>query len=175
MEIKSGIIPRRKATTIQPMACKKLPNTHKRTIVRLDKELDMNKNPKPIKKDEITVMANIVFKSKIIDRKFPHSSSDECSMENCLQIREKTMFFLNRISELEPVVSLSGEPRLRFLKIRYYDFDARYLSEAHFFKNPSAIKKFNINFSRSNLCHGHQISFCCNGHYFFFEAFLELV
>lgn len=38
-----------------------------------------------------------------------------------------------------------------YLEIRYYDFDARYVSEAHFFNNPSAIKKFNINFLRSHL------------------------
>ncbi len=38
-----------------------------------------------------------------------------------------------------------------YLEIRYYDFDAQYVSEAHFFNNPSAIKKFNINFLRSHL------------------------
>jgi len=38
-----------------------------------------------------------------------------------------------------------------YLEIRYYDYDARYLSEAHFFSNPSSIKKFNINFLRSHL------------------------
>jgi DNA repair protein RadD len=38
-----------------------------------------------------------------------------------------------------------------FLEIRYYDFDAKYVSEAHFFSNPSSIKKFNINFLRSHL------------------------
>ncbi len=38
-----------------------------------------------------------------------------------------------------------------YLEIRYYDFDAKYVSEAHFFNNPSAIKKFNINFLRSHL------------------------
>ncbi|MFN3453807.1 MAG: DEAD/DEAH box helicase family protein [Pseudobdellovibrio sp.] len=38
-----------------------------------------------------------------------------------------------------------------YLEIRYYDFDANYLSEAYFFNNPSAIKKFNINFLRSHL------------------------
>ncbi len=38
-----------------------------------------------------------------------------------------------------------------YLEIRYYDFDAKYLSEAHFFSNPSSIKKFNINFLRSHL------------------------
>ncbi len=37
------------------------------------------------------------------------------------------------------------------MEIRYYDFDAQYVSEAHFFNNPSAIKKFNINFLRSHL------------------------
>jgi DNA repair protein RadD len=38
-----------------------------------------------------------------------------------------------------------------YLEIRYYDYDAQYLSEAHFFSNPSSIKKFNINFLRSHL------------------------
>ncbi|MBC7384968.1 MAG: DEAD/DEAH box helicase [Cryobacterium sp.] len=38
-----------------------------------------------------------------------------------------------------------------YLEIRYYDFDGQYISEAHFFGNPSSIKKFNINFLRSHL------------------------
>jgi DNA repair protein RadD len=38
-----------------------------------------------------------------------------------------------------------------YLEIRYYDLDANYLSEAHFFSNASSIKKFNINFLRSHL------------------------
>ncbi len=38
-----------------------------------------------------------------------------------------------------------------FLEIRYYDADAQYLSEAHFFSHPSSLKKFNINFLRSHL------------------------
>lgn len=38
-----------------------------------------------------------------------------------------------------------------YLEIRYYDFDGQYISEAHFFNNPSSIKKFNINFLRSHL------------------------
>jgi DNA repair protein RadD len=38
-----------------------------------------------------------------------------------------------------------------YLEIRYYDCDAQYISEAHFFNNPSSIKKFNINFLRSHL------------------------
>lgn len=38
-----------------------------------------------------------------------------------------------------------------YLEIRYYDFDAQYLSEAHFFSNPASIKKFQINFLRSHL------------------------
>jgi DNA repair protein RadD len=38
-----------------------------------------------------------------------------------------------------------------YLEIRYYDFNAEYVSEAHFFNNPSSIKKFNINFLRSHL------------------------
>lgn len=38
-----------------------------------------------------------------------------------------------------------------YLEIRYYDADAQFVSEAHFFNNPLAIKKFNINFLRSHL------------------------
>ena len=38
-----------------------------------------------------------------------------------------------------------------YLEIRYYDFDAHYVSEAHFFNNSSALKKFKINFLRSHL------------------------
>ena len=38
-----------------------------------------------------------------------------------------------------------------YLEIRYYDLDAQYISEAHFFNNPSSLKKFNINFLRSHL------------------------
>jgi DNA repair protein RadD len=38
-----------------------------------------------------------------------------------------------------------------YLEIRYYDYDARFISEAHFFSNPTSIKKFNINFLRSHL------------------------
>jgi len=38
-----------------------------------------------------------------------------------------------------------------YLEVRYYDADAQYMSEAHFFNNPSSIKKFNINFLRSHL------------------------
>ncbi len=42
----------------------------------------------------------------------------------------------------------NGNP---YLEIRYYDFDAQYVSEAHFFSNPTSVKKFNINFLRSHL------------------------
>lgn len=42
----------------------------------------------------------------------------------------------------------NGNP---YLEIRYYDYDGQYVSEAHFFSNPSSIKKFNINFLRSHL------------------------
>jgi DNA repair protein RadD len=38
-----------------------------------------------------------------------------------------------------------------YLEVRYYDLDAQYVSEAHFFSSPSSIKKFQINFLRSHL------------------------
>lgn len=42
----------------------------------------------------------------------------------------------------------NGNP---YLDVRYYDHDAQYVSEAHFFYGPSSLKKFNINFLRSHL------------------------
>jgi DNA repair protein RadD len=42
----------------------------------------------------------------------------------------------------------NGSP---YLEIRYYDFNGEYVSEAHFFSNPTSIKKFNVNFLRSHL------------------------
>ncbi|MEZ4752097.1 MAG: zinc ribbon domain-containing protein [Bdellovibrionota bacterium] len=42
----------------------------------------------------------------------------------------------------------SGNP---FLQVKYYDFDARFLSEIHYVNNLTAIKKFNINFLRSHM------------------------
>lgn len=42
----------------------------------------------------------------------------------------------------------NGNP---YLEVRYYDADAQYLSEAHFFSNSTSIKKFQINFLRSHL------------------------
>jgi DNA repair protein RadD len=38
-----------------------------------------------------------------------------------------------------------------YLEVRYYDWNGHYLSEVFFFNNPTAIKKFNINFLRSHL------------------------
>lgn len=38
-----------------------------------------------------------------------------------------------------------------YLEVRYYDVDAQFISEAYFFNNPTALKKFNINFLRIHL------------------------
>jgi len=38
-----------------------------------------------------------------------------------------------------------------YLEIRYYDWNSEYVSEAFFFNNQTAVKKFNINFLRSHL------------------------
>jgi len=38
-----------------------------------------------------------------------------------------------------------------FLEVRYYDYDANYLSEIHYLDNETSVKKFNINFLRSHL------------------------
>lgn len=38
-----------------------------------------------------------------------------------------------------------------YLQIKYYDYDANYVSEMHYLNNPTSVKKFNINFMRSHL------------------------
>lgn len=38
-----------------------------------------------------------------------------------------------------------------FLEVKYYDFNAQYLSEIHYLNNENSIKKFNINFLRSHM------------------------
>lgn len=38
-----------------------------------------------------------------------------------------------------------------FLEIKYFDFDAKYLSEVHYLDGQTSLKKFNINFLRSHL------------------------
>jgi DNA repair protein RadD len=48
----------------------------------------------------------------------------------------------------EQRIAKNGSP---YLEIRYFDYDGKYLSEAHFFGSLSSLKKFNINFLRSHL------------------------
>ena len=38
-----------------------------------------------------------------------------------------------------------------FLEVKYYDHDAKYLSEAHYLNNETSLKKFNVNFLRSHM------------------------
>ncbi|MEM9158859.1 MAG: helicase-related protein [Verrucomicrobiota bacterium] len=42
----------------------------------------------------------------------------------------------------------NGNP---YLQVKYYDYDARFLSEMHYLNNPTSLKKFDINFLRSHL------------------------
>ena len=42
----------------------------------------------------------------------------------------------------------NGNP---FLEVKYYDYDAQYLSEFHYLNNQNSLKKFNINFLRSHM------------------------
>ena len=50
--------------------------------------------------------------------------------------------------DMEERSDKNGNP---YLQIRYYDYDARYLSEMHYLNNPTALKKFDVNFLRSHL------------------------
>ena len=38
-----------------------------------------------------------------------------------------------------------------FLEVKYYDHDAKYLSEVHYLNNETSLKKFNVNFLRSHM------------------------
>ena len=60
--------------------------------------------------------------------------------KNAHVLKPDSMEFLERIDK-------KGNP---FLEVRYYDFDAKYLSEFHYLNNQTSIKKFNINFLRSH-------------------------
>ena len=50
--------------------------------------------------------------------------------------------------EITEKMDKRGNP---FIDIRYYDYDAKYLSEIHYLNNQTSLKKFNINFLRSHL------------------------
>lgn len=50
--------------------------------------------------------------------------------------------------ELEERYDKNGNP---FLEVKYYDFDAKYLSEIHYLNNETSLKKFNVNFLRSHM------------------------
>ena len=51
-------------------------------------------------------------------------------------------------AELQERKDKNGNP---FLEVKYYDFDAKYLSEIHYLNNQTAVKKFHINFLRSHM------------------------
>lgn len=50
--------------------------------------------------------------------------------------------------EMSERVDKSGNS---FLEIKYFDFDAKYLSEVHYLNNQTSLKKFSVNFLRSHL------------------------
>ena len=39
----------------------------------------------------------------------------------------------------------------KYLEIKYFDYDAKYLSEVHYLNNATSLKKFSVNFLRSHL------------------------
>lgn len=49
------------------------------------------------------------------------------------------------------IIERSDKKGNPFVEIRYYDYDAKYLSEFHYLNNETARKKFNINFLRSHM------------------------
>ena len=50
--------------------------------------------------------------------------------------------------ELEEGIDKNGK---NFLEVKYYDYDAKYLSERHYLSSQTGLKKFNINFLRSHM------------------------
>jgi DNA repair protein RadD len=45
-------------------------------------------------------------------------------------------------------VDKNGNP---YLQVKYYDYDAQFVSEMHYLNNPTSVKKFNVNFLRSHM------------------------
>ncbi len=61
--------------------------------------------------------------------------------KNALIFRPDTVSFDQRLDK-------NGRP---FLEVKYFDYDAKCLSEYYYLNNPTALKKFNINFLRSHM------------------------
>jgi len=50
--------------------------------------------------------------------------------------------------ELNQRTDRNGNP---YLEVKYFDYDARFVSEMHYLNNETSLKKFNINFLRSHM------------------------
>lgn len=92
------------------------------------------------------------------------STKNELSARNCVNCKEvlvdaDTKLKQARLSknahvlkpdsiELGEQFDKNGNP---YLEVKYYDYDAKYLSEIHYLNNETSRKKFNINFLRSHM------------------------
>lgn len=102
--------------------------------------------------------------------RFRFKICDQCSAENDITAREccrcgyalidpDTKLKQAKLSKdahvLTPdsieMIERSDKNGNTYLQVKYYDYDARYLSEMHYLNNPTSLKKFDINFLRSHL------------------------
>jgi DNA repair protein RadD len=92
------------------------------------------------------------------------SAENDVTARHCIQCKEvlvdaDTKLKQARLSKnahvLKPDTIELGERRDKngnsFLEVKYFDHDAKYLSEIHYLNNDTALKKFNINFLRSHM------------------------
>ncbi len=101
------------------------------------------------------------FRFKICNQCSHHNDITACKCTNCESILNDASAKLKqaRLSKnthiLQPdsiqMLECTDKNGSTYLKIKYYDYNAEYLSETHFINNQTNIKKFNINFLRSHM------------------------
>lgn len=102
--------------------------------------------------------------------RFRFKICDQCSAENDITAREccrcgstlidpdvklKQAKFSKNAHVLTPdsieMLERSDKNGNPYLQVKYYDYDARYLSEMHYLNNQTSLKKFDVNFLRSHM------------------------
>ena len=83
----------------------------------------------------------------------------DCSNCGCVLIDPDTKLKQARLSKDAHVLTPDSIQMLEridkngnaYLQVKYYDYDAQFLSEMHYLNNPSSLRKFKINFLRSHM------------------------
>ncbi len=101
------------------------------------------------------------FRFKICNQCSYHNdiNARQCANCKCILIDTRAKLKQARLSKnshiLQPdsiqMLECTDKNKNTYLKIKYYDYNAEYLSETHFINDQTSIKKFNINFLRSHM------------------------